>query len=243
MAAEGDHGGLELSEMFGTIAEALRQALDLILSGDPEVISITALSIYTSGSATLLSCAWGLPIAALLGLSRFPGRGIIKGLFNAMLGFPTVVLGLILYLLLSRSGPLGGLQLLYTPSGIILGQSILISPIIISFAGSALESVDAELRDLARTLGASGPRTAFAILREASGGIALAILASFNRAISELGIALMIGGNIRHATRVLTTAISLETARGEIALSIALGIILMAVVLSVTFAMELFRRL
>jgi len=232
-----------LSEMFGTIAEALRQALDLILSGDPEVISITALSIYTSGSATLLSCAWGLPIAALLGLSRFPGRGIIKGLFNAMLGFPTVVLGLILYLLLSRSGPLGGLQLLYTPSGIILGQSILISPIIISFAGSALESVDAELRDLARTLGASGPRTAFAILREASGGIALAILASFNRAISELGIALMIGGNIRHATRVLTTAISLETARGEIALSIALGIILMAVVLSVTFAMELFRRL
>jgi len=232
-----------LSEMFGTIAEALRQALDLILSGDPEVISITALSIYTSGSATLLSCAWGLPIAALLGLSRFPGRGIIKGLFNAMLGFPTVVLGLILYLLLSRSGPLGGLQLLYTPSGIILGQSILISPIIISFAGSALESVDAELRDLARTLGASGPRTALAILREASGGIALAILASFNRAISELGIALMIGGNIRHATRVLTTAISLETARGEIALSIALGIILMAVVLSVTFAMELFRRL
>lgn len=232
-----------MSEMFGTIAEALRQALDLILSGDPEVISITALSIYTSGSATLLSCAWGLPIAALLGLSRFPGRGIIKGLFNAMLGFPTVVLGLILYLLLSRSGPLGGLQLLYTPSGIILGQSILISPIIISFAGSALESVDAELRDLARTLGASGPRTAFAILREASGGIALAILASFNRAISELGIALMIGGNIRHATRVLTTAISLETARGEIALSIALGIILMAVVLSVTFAMELFRRL
>jgi tungstate transport system permease protein len=124
-----------------------------------------------------------------------------------------------------------------------LGQSILISPIIISFAGSALESVDAELRDLARTLGASGPRTALAILREASGGIALAILASFNRAISELGIALMIGGNIRHATRVLTTAISLETARGEIALSIALGIILMAVVLSVTFAMELFRRL
>lgn len=232
-----------MSEMFGTIAEALRQALDLILSGDPEVISITALSIYTSGSATLLSCAWGLPIAALLGLSRFPGRGIIKGLFNAMLGFPTVVLGLILYLLLSRSGPLGGLQLLYTPSGIILGQSILISPIIISFAGSALESVDAELRDLARTLGASGPRTALAILREASGGIALAILASFNRAISELGIALMIGGNIRHATRVLTTAISLETARGEIALSIALGIILMAVVLSVTFAMELFRRL
>lgn len=231
-----------MSGMFEAIVEALHQALGLILSGDPEVLSITALSLYTSGSATLLSCAWSLPIGALLGLFKFPGRRGIRSFFNAMLGIPTVALGLFLYLLLSRSGPLGALQLLYTPWGIILGQSILISPIVVSFSSGALESVDAELKDLAKTLGASGLQTALAIIREASGGIALAILAAFNRAISELGIALMIGGNIRYATRVLTTAISLETAKGEIALSMALAIILMAIVFSMTLAMELFRR-
>jgi tungstate transport system permease protein len=195
--------------MFGTFAEAFRQALEMILSGDPEVVSITYLSLYVSGVATLLACAWGLPVAIAFGLSSFPGKRLVRGIFNALLGVPTVALGLVLYLLLSKSGPLGILRLLYTPLGIAIGESVLIAPIVISFASGALESTDVQLRDLARTLGASNLQTSIAVAREAITGIFLAVVASFNRAIAELGIAMMVGGNIRYVTRVLTTSIAL----------------------------------
>ena len=228
--------------MLETLVEAFRQALELILKGDPEVISVTLRSLYVSGLATLMACALGLPVAVALGLSSFPGKNIIRSIFHALLGIPTVALGLVLYLTLSRSGPLGILQLLYTPLGIAIGESVLIVPIVVSFTAGTLESTDVDLRDLARTLGASNFQTGLVIMREAISGIFLAIVASFNRAVAELGIAMMVGGNIRYVTRVLTTSIALETAMGEIALSISLAIILMTIVFSVTIAINLFKR-
>lgn len=224
------------------ITEGVTRAIDLILSGDPEVFGITALSLYVSVSATLLSCVWGIPISAALALRKFPGKRTVKGLFNALIGIPTVALGLYLYLALSRSGPLGYFQFLYTPYGIIIGQCILVTPIIVSFATSALESVDPDLRMLARTLGASGFQIDTVVLREAFWGVMLAVIAAFNRAFAELGVAMMLGGNIRNFTRVLTTAIALETARGEIALSIALSFILLGIVMSLSIAVNLARR-
>jgi tungstate transport system permease protein len=175
-------------------------------------------------------------------LRNFPGKRALKGLFNALIGVPTVTLGLYLYLLLSRSGPFGYFQLLYTPFAIIIGQCILVTPIVVSFGTSAVESVDPDLRALAKTLGASGIQTDILILREGFWGVALAILAAFNRAFAELGVAMMLGGNIRNVTRVLTTAIALQTAMGEIALSIALSIILLGIVLSLSLVLSLARR-
>jgi len=228
--------------MVSEILEGLIEALKLIFSGNPTVIEITTRSILISGTATFLSALWGTPIGMILGLKKFRGKTILKSLFNALLGIPTVALGLILYLFFSRSGPLGFLQFLYTPVGIIIGQAILITPITVSLVTSAIESVDPEIRDLARTLGASETQASLAVLGESSSGLLLAIIASFNRAIAELGIALMIGGNIRGITRVLTTTIALETTRGEIVLAIALAIILLTIVFLVSLSINLIQR-
>ena len=224
------------------IIEGIIRAIDLIITGDPEVLSIAALSLYVSIVGTLLACTWSIPAAVALALRSFHGKRIIKGLFNALIGVPTVALGLYLYLLLSRAGPLGYFQLLYTPNAIIIGQSALVTPIIVSFATGALESVDPDLRTLARTLGASDIQTYQVIAGEAFWGITLAIIAAFNRAFAELGVAMMLGGNIRNLTRILTTAISLETARGDIALSIALSFILLAIVMSLSIVVNLARK-
>jgi tungstate transport system permease protein len=224
------------------IIEGLVKALELILSGDPTVIEITARSVLVSGSATLLSALWGIPIATILGLYRFPGKFALKGTFNALLGVPTVTLGLILYLFLSRSGPLGVLSILYDPVGIVVGQAILVTPIIVSFTASAIESVDPEIKDLAKTLGASEFEASMAVLRESLGGVVLAVTASFNRAIAELGVALMVGGNISGRTSVLTTTIALETNKGNIALGIALTIILLLIVSTISLSINLIQR-
>lgn len=212
------------------------------MTGDPEVTSITLLSLQVSVFGTVLACLWSLPLAMTLGLRHFRGRRSVKGLFNALIGVPTVALGLVLYMLLSRSGPLGALGLLYSPLGISLGQAVLITPIVVTFGASALESVDPDLRDLARTLGASEMQTSMAILREASFNVLLSVVAAFNRAFAELGIAMMVGGNIRYVTRVLTTSIALETARGEIAFSLALAIILVSIVYGVSLTLNLLRK-
>ena len=224
------------------ITEGIVRAVNLILSGDPEVLGITTLSLLISGSGTLLSCVWSIPISAGLALRTFRGKRIAKALFNALIGIPTVALGLFLYLVLSRSGPLGYFQLLYTPSAIMIGQSILVTPIVVSFTTSALESVDPDLRNLARTLGASDLQTYQVVIKEAFSGVALAIIAAFNRAFAELGVAMMLGGNIRNVTRVLTTAIALETSRGDIALSIALTLILLIITMSLSIAVNLARK-
>jgi len=227
---------------FETFSEAILEALNLIIIGDQELVQIVVRSIYISGTAVILASTWSLLLAILLGIRNFPGKRFVTGLFHAMIGIPTVALGLFFYLILSRSGPLGYFELLYRPEGIILGQAVLISPIIISFSISAIESVDPNLRDLARTLGASNYQTSLTIMREASNPILLSVVAAFNRAIAELGIAMMLGGNIRNVTRVLTTTIALETSRGEIALSIALAIILLIIVYSISLTLSLIRR-
>lgn len=213
------------------IIEALTKAINLILTGDPTLTSITLRSLVVSGLATILASLWSLPTASLIALKNFRGKMVVKGLINALMGIPTVALGLLLYLTFSKEGILGYLNLLYTPTVIIIGQSILITPILTSFLIEGLESIQSEISMLAKTLGADQWQTIQTTLSEAKNTLALSHLAAFNRAIAELGVALMVGGNIRGTTRVLTTTIALETARGEIALSIALAIILLTLVI------------
>jgi len=228
--------------MVSELLEGLIQAIKLILTGDSTVLKITARSIFVSGMATLLATSWGAPLGIFMGLKEFPGKTIIKGFFNALLGIPTVALGLVLYLLFSRAGPLGMFHLLYTPYAIIIGQSILITPLIVSFITTAIEAVDPEIADLAKTLGASETQASVAVLKEGFNGVFLALVASFNRAIAELGVALMLGGNIRGVTRVLTTSIALQTTRGEIALGVALAILLMLIVSAISISVNMFQR-
>jgi tungstate transport system permease protein len=175
-------------------------------------------------------------------MKSFRGKRFIRASFNAFLGMPTVVLGLVLFLLLKRSGPFGVFGLLFTPLAISIGQAILITPILVSFITSAIESIDVELRDLAKTLGSTEVQASTAVLREATGGVLLAIIAGFNRAFAELGVAMMIGGNVYGRTRVLTTAIALEINRAEIAFSIALGVILLVIVYTITIILNYVRR-
>ncbi|MFQ6085098.1 MAG: ABC transporter permease [Candidatus Bathyarchaeia archaeon] len=228
--------------MVSEIVEGIREAVELILSGDPTLIQITVRSLQVSGTATALAALLGLPLGAVIGLTHFSGKRLLKGAFNALLGIPTVALGLILYLVFSKAGPLGPLSLLFTPVAIMLGQAILVTPIMVSLTISAVESVEPEIRDLARTLGASEFQASLAVLAESIGGVLLGIIASFNRAIAELGVALMVGGNVRGITRVLTTTIALETTRGEIELGIALTIVLLLIVFLVSLGVNLFRR-
>jgi tungstate transport system permease protein len=228
--------------MVSMIWEGLAKALGLIASGDRALVEITLRSLAVSGSATILASCWSIPLGAFIGLGKFRGRSLLKGAFNVLLAMPTVTLGLVLYLAFSRSGPLGFLHLLYTPTVIILGQSILITPIIVSFVANSLEAVDPEIKNLALTLGASEVRANLTVLSESLNGVFLAVTASFNRAIAELGVALMLGGNIRGVTRVLTTTIALETDRGGLALGIALTVVLLALVGAVNFLVGMARR-
>jgi tungstate transport system permease protein len=177
-----------------------------------------------------------------LSLKSFRGRFLVKNIFNTLLGIPTVGLGLILFLLLSKAGPLGFLGLLFTPSGIIIGEAVLVTPIVVSLATTAIEAIDPEIMKQAKTLGASDSQASTTVLREATSSIVLAGIASFNRAIAELGVAQMVGGNIFHTTQVLTTVIANETQIGNIGISIALTIILLAIVFGITLTVNVIQR-
>ncbi|TFH19385.1 ABC transporter permease subunit [Candidatus Bathyarchaeota archaeon] len=213
-----------------TIITGLTEAFRLIISLDKTVLEITLRSLYVAALATLLASIIGVPISLVITMKEFPGKKSLKFFFNTLVGIPTVTLGLFLYILFSKSGPLGTLNLLYTVRGIAIGQAILVLPILITFVVSAIESKDMELRELVRTLGASEYETSVAVVREAYDGVSLALVSSFNRAFAELGIATMLGANIRGVTRVLTTAIALETDKGELGLSFALSFIMLFVV-------------
>lgn len=225
------------------IIEALRRAFELIFSGNSEVFATVSRSLYVSGVGTLLACLWSIPIALILGLYSFRGKWIIKGIFNALIGVPTVALGLLLYLLLSKSGEFGFLNLLYTVNGIAVGQALLLTPIIVSFSSSALGAADVQLRDLAKTLGASSLQTNLTIMRETVWSLALAVTAAFNRGFGELGIAMIVGGNIFQETRVLTTSIAVETNLGRFDVAMAYGIILMAIVIAVTLVVNFVEKI
>jgi len=224
------------------ILNAILKALELIFSGNPRVYEITLRSLYVSGAASLIAILWGLPIAMLLGLTDWSGKFLIKGIFSTLIGIPTVALGLILYMAFSKSGPLGIFNILYTPTAIIIGEAILVTPIVVSFATSAIEAVDKEIISLAKTLGASESQASVAVLKEALNGVFLAGIASLNRAIAELGVALLVGGGIIGLTEVLTTGIEIETSRGNLEIAIALGIILLILVFGINLAVNLFQR-
>jgi len=224
------------------ILGGVMKALQLIASGDPTLYGIVSRSLLFSGIAIILATLWGTPIAMLLGLKNFRGKTIVKTLFSSLIGIPTVVLGLVLYLVFSNGGPLGFLGLLYTPGAIILGEAVLVTPILISIMTTAIEAVDPEIMSLAKTLGASESQASTAVLKEAINGVLLSNIASFNRAIAELGVALLVGGNIAGLTDVLTTAISRYTARGELDLAIALGIILMVIVFLINAIVIMARK-
>jgi tungstate transport system permease protein len=222
------------------IWNGLLKAVELIISLDPEVLEIAGRSLRISTTSTLLASLICLPLGSLIHFNRFPGKSILISLIQTFFSVPTVVIGLFVFVFFSRAGPLGGLGLLFTPTTMVIGQMILITPILLGLTISALSGVDRAIVDTARSLGASGFQTATLVLKEARFAVMAAVLMGFGRAISEVGIALMIGGNIRGFTRVITTTISLETSKGNLELSIALGIILILIALVINI---LFNRL
>ncbi len=224
------------------IIEGIQKAIQLILSGDPTFYGVVYRSLLFSGVATILAALWGTPIAMLIGLREFRGKTLIKTIFSTLIGMPTVALGLILYLVFSRAGPLGPLGLLYTPGAIMLGEAVLVTPLIVSIMTNAIEAVDPEMMDLARTLGASESQTSMAILKEAMNGVILGNIAGFNRAVAELGVALLVGGGILGSTDMLTTDISLYTQRGDLGLAIAFAIILLLVVFGINLIIIIARN-
>jgi tungstate transport system permease protein len=212
-------------EPFGT-------AYHMIAGGDPVLMGIIALSLRVTLAAVLIACLIGLPLGALLGLLRFPGRSVFVVFFNAMMGLPPVVAGLVVYLTLSRSGPLGQLDLLFSPTAMVIAQTVLILPIVVSLTRSVIEDLWSEYEEQLRSLGASRVRAAPTLLWDGRFSLMTGILAGFGRASAEVGAVLIVGGNIAGHTRTMTTAITLETARGNLGLAVALGIILLAITLA-----------
>jgi tungstate transport system permease protein len=215
------------------------KAFQLIFSGNPEVLEITFLSIRVSGLATILGSFIGIPLGATIALKKFPGKSLIISIINTLMGLPPVVVGLALYLLLSSSGPMGFLHILYTPEAMILAQLIMVVPIITGVTLSAVSSIDVKVRETAISLGANGLWETRIILNEARLGIVTSMVVGFGTAISEVGAIMIVGGNLLGYTRALTTAIVLQTSQGAFAEAIALGIIL----LILAFIVNLFLTL
>ena len=216
------------------LLQGLLQAIGLILSLDPALYEIILFSLYVSGAALAISALIGIPLGALMALKRFSGRKLVMALLYTGMGFPPVVVGLFVYLTLSRSGPVGSLGWLFTPKAIIAAQTIISFPLVAGFTMAAVMGVDANLRRQLLSLGATEWQATLAILTEAKVGVIVAAIAGFGASISEVGAVMLVGGNIEGKTRTLTTAIVLETRKGNFDLAIALGIIL----LSITFAVN-----
>lgn len=217
-------------------------AMTLILSGDPELMGIIGLSLSVSLTAVAASLAIGLPLGALLVAYRFPGRTALIVVSNTFLGMPPVVVGLMIYLLISRAGPLGWMGILYTPAAMMLAQTILILPISIALSRQIFESLNAEYAPLFSSLGLGRWQRIRALVYEGRAVLLTIALACFGRAISEVGAVMIVGGNIRHSTRVMTTSIALATSMGELAFAMALGIVLLLVALIVNIASQLLRQ-
>ena len=215
----------------------VRQAVALLLAGDRETWAILWLSLVVSGSATLISLAIGIPTGTALSLVRFPGRGLVVSAVNAGMGLPPVVVGLLVTLVLWRGGPLGGLQLLYTPAAIILAQVVIAAPIVAGMTLAAVQQIPREFRLQLLALGASRVQMVWVVLREARLPMLAAVMAGFGGVISEIGASLMVGGNIKGQTRTLTTAMVLETGKGNFDVAIALSILLLVLVFLVNWAL------
>jgi len=219
-------------------AEVFSRSFGLILSGDAQLWLVVLLSLRVSLSAVFISAIIGLPLGALLAVSRFRGRQAVIVLINALMGLPPVVVGLLVYLMLSNNGPLGVLQLLYTPTAMIIAQSVLVVPIVASLTRQLLEALDAEYSEQLRSFGVSRLASVPTLLWDGRYGLSTALLAGFGRAIAEVGAVIIVGGNINHVTRVMTTSIALETSRGNLALALALGTILVLTAILVNAAVS-----
>lgn len=211
------------------LGDSLVSALWLIASLDRELLQIVSLSLKVSSVSTLMAGALGIPAGVFVALNEFRGKRLVLTLLNTLLALPTVVVGLFVYAFISRRGVLGSYDLLYTPKAMILGQTILILPIVATFAISALSRIDVRYRKAALTLGATWWQSAWVVVREARFGMVAAVVLAFGRVISEVGISMMLGGNIKGFTRTMTTAMALEYDKGEFVLSVALGLVLLAV--------------
>jgi tungstate transport system permease protein len=224
------------------IADAFVLAVKLIFTGDHEVYAITARTLEISISSTLISALLFVPLGCLIYFNNFRGKKALISFIQTCYSLPTVFVGLLVFLAFSRAGPLGVFGIMFTPQVMVIGQVILVGPIVTGLAISALTGVSPAIRETAISLGASRLQSVRAVLKEARFAVLTAVLVGFGRAISEVGLALMVGGNIRGYTRVLTTAISLETGIGDVALSLALGFILVALALIVTVLANRFLR-
>ncbi len=220
------------------LREGFRRALALLLSGDAEVFGIALLTLKIAVVATVIACGVGLPLGYLLATRRFWGRRAALTAVNTALAFPTVVVGLLLFGLLSRRGPLGELGWLYTWQAIVVGDVLLALPIAAALSAAAVQGVDARVRRTAETLGAGRWLTAWTVAREARFALAAVITAAFGQVVAEIGAAMMVGGNIRGSTRTLTTAVALYTAQGDFGLAVALGLVLIAIALLVNVTLQ-----
>jgi tungstate transport system permease protein len=216
-----------------SFAEAFANAVRMLLTLDPSVLSAVAVSLRVSLVATLLAALLGVPIGFLVATSEFRGRRLAELTLNTLTALPTVVVGLLAYTLLSRRGPFGPLGLLYTQTGMVMGETVLVTPLLGALTMAVVGGADPRIRETALTLGASRFAAALTVLLEMQRGLLSAIATGFGRLISELGVALMVGGNIEGSTRTMTTAIALETSKGEFAFGFALGLILLGVALAV----------
>ncbi|MBF9032039.1 ABC transporter permease subunit [Rhodobacterales bacterium HKCCE3408] len=213
------------------IGDSILTALGLIVSGDPDLIEIVLLSLRVSLTAVALAAMIGVPLGAALAVLRFPGRGALVLLVNALMGLPPVVVGLFVYLCLSATGPFGVFGLLYTPGAMIIAQTILVAPIIAALSRATLAEMAAEYDDTLRMLGASPTETIATLLWDARFALVTALLAGLGRALAEVGAVMLVGGNIDHVTRVMTTAIALETSRGALPMALGLGMVLLLLTL------------
>jgi tungstate transport system permease protein len=219
-----------------SFGEAFVSAFRLLAALDPQVLAAVGVSLRVSLLATTLATVAGIPAGFAVAARRFPGRGALELVLNTLTALPTVVVGLLTYALLSRRGPLGPVGLLYTQSAMVIGETILIMPLMAALTVAVLSGADARIEETALTLGASRRRAALTVLAETRRGILAAVVTGFGRLISELGVALMVGGNIANSTRTMTTAIALETSKGEFAFGFALGLILLGLALAVNVA-------
>jgi tungstate transport system permease protein len=219
------------------LVDGVRQAVALLARADAEVLGILLTSLEVSGSATLIALALGIPAGVVLALTRFRGRTLAVSAVNTGMGLPPVVVGLFVTILLWRSGPLGALQILYTPAAIVVAQAVIAAPIVTGITLAAVQNVPAKFRLQLVALGASRPQMVWVVLREARLPMLAAVMAGFGGVISEIGASMMVGGNIKGQTRTLTTAMVLETGKGNFDLAVALAVLLLALVFAVNWAL------
>ncbi len=223
------------------LVDGIRSGFNLIISRDPEVVGVTLFSLRVALVSTVLACLLGVPLGFVVGTTKFWGRRGAITVLNTMLAFPTVVVGLLVWGLLARNGALGGLGLLYTAWAIVIAEVVLAVPIAAALTAAAVQSVDPRVRRTALTLGASSLSTHIGVAREARYAILSSVVVAFGRVLAEVGAAMIVGGNIRHHTRTLTTAVTLATSQGNYALATALGMILLALALTVNVLLQLFQ--